>query len=347
MNALTRWDASSVLLVAGLMAAHYAVPERVLWPHVVLFWSFQIVVLIGAATRGIRGGLATAVILSTSLLPLAIALTRRHGASASMIWMELVSLYIIGISAGWLRDRWRREQEMGERTRELKVLARILESIRQDLSGPIRSTRRLLLSLEPLRERQPALVPAIRGIDSSLGPAEALMGRLQNLRVDPRVSLVRFDKVLEATRDSLTRMSAPGPGLSIEWRCAPPTIPASRISLSSALATLLIDLAPASSVVRVTVRRAGSWIVLDLCPAAGVPGRVPAPGPAPLASLEIANQVVRAHGGRVQREFRAADATVMRVHIPCVLRIRSLAQEVDIAGGREPVRAPRRTVPIR
>jgi hypothetical protein len=184
-------------------------------------------------------------------------------------------------------------------------------------------------------------------MDSSLSPAEALMVRLQNLRVDPRVSLVRFDKIIDATKAHLSRMSAPVPRLTVEWCCAPPTIPASRVSLSSALAALLVDIAPANSEARVTIRRSGGWVVLDLGPAERVPGRAPASGPAPTASLEIAHQVVKAHGGRVQSDFRRADAPFIRVSVPCVLRIQSLARELDITGGREPIPASRRPAPVR
>jgi hypothetical protein len=56
-TSLTKWDAVIALSLGGLMIAHYGIHPRVLWVHVLLFWLFQVPILIGSLTRGVRGGL--------------------------------------------------------------------------------------------------------------------------------------------------------------------------------------------------------------------------------------------------------------------------------------------------
>lgn len=322
---MTRMDFGIGATLVVLAAAHYSVSAHVLWIHVILFWLFQVPILLGGVTRGFRGGLMTASLAAVMLLPHAVGLSRHHGLSANAIWMDLATLFIIGGTTGWLRDRLQREKEMGERVRELTSLKRFNAALQQDLSGPVRATRGLLLSLEPMRARSPALAPSLHGMDLALEGIESLIVRLRALRIDPRLGLVRLDRVLEATQERLTEANGSAPTLKIEWLCQSLLLPASVVSLGSAIATLLRDLMPPGSEVRLSVSTQTGSVLLDIRQVSppfldGAPFISP-----PKTSLEIAYQVIRAHGGRVEGAL-SDDGPGLRVFLPTMLRIRPLPQ---------------------
>jgi hypothetical protein len=323
---MTRWDALIVFTLGLLTVAHYTVPTHVLWIHILLFWLFQVPILIGGFTRGVRGGLSTAIVATVLLFPHAVGLSRHHGLSANTIWMDLASLYVIGLATGWLRDRWRKEQEMGERIRELTNVDEILHALRRELQGPVSSIRGLLYSLDPFQRQQPGVVPAIRALDASFSSIENLNQRLQVIRVDSKMRLVGLDRILASAQKYLHGVTYPTPMVTLEWRCAPPRIPASNLGLSSSLASLILHLTPPAVGVWVIVSKAPGWVVIELRP---MGTDLPPSFSQSTCSLAIASQVIRAHGGRVEDHLGDLKDPRLRVCLPTVLRIRLFRGQGD------------------
>lgn len=336
----TRWDALILLSLGSLTIAHYAVDARHLWAHMVLFWLFQVPTLIGALTGGVRGGVATATLTSVLLFPHAIGLSQHHGLSANAIWMDLANLYVVGLAAGLLRDRWRKEQERGESMRYLRGLGTIMAALRRDLASATDQSSGLLVSLEAQANQAPALTPVVRALRQSLNPIEVLASHLGILRADPKLKLVRLDRVLAATEQHLQRC-APSRTIRIDWRCAPPVLPASLISLSTSLAVLVLHMAESSSAVQITVSKVRGWVALTLRPdEAGAPRR---PVRLPVSSLEVAREVIRANGGRLDTESRStAPHHPVRICIRSVLPIRDLSNHERRAASK-----PQRPSPSR
>ncbi len=320
---LTRWDVTVALSLIGLLVAHYTVPAHAVWIHIVLFWLFQIPVLIGGATRGVRGGLATAIFITVALSPHVLGLNHHHhGLSANAIWMDLVSLYIIGALTGWLRDQWRRQAEHGEKIRDLENLGRLLTAFRRDLCGPAAGMRGHLVSLEPLQRRTPALIPAVREMSAFLRSLEMLADGLGSLRIDQRIRLVPLDAVIAATEAHLQRIGAPVPTIRVLWQCKPPSIPASVVSIGAALATLIMRFAGPPEETSVTIMRRPGWVVLDLRARGTAPYEGAVPPYSPAGSYEMACQVIRAHGGFVENRSPGFELSLLRVGLPAFVRVR-------------------------
>lgn len=318
----TKWDAAVLTALLLLGPAHYLIPAQVVWVHVVLFWLFQVPVLIGAASRGIRGGLAVAGILTLVFLPHAVGLSRQDGMTAHAIWMHLSSLYVIAVTAGWLSDRWRREEVIGERLRELRSLSLLLKAIREDLGASVSALRGVSTSLRPMQARAPGLRTAIESMEHWVGQMETLSGELRTLQIDARVGLVRLDRVFAAMLKRLETAAGGGPRIVLDWRCSPAAIPVSVSSLGSALAVLALHVGPSSEEVRVSISRTLGHFEIDLCPQSTATGMALIPPKTPGTVMEMACQVIRAHGGWIACD---SDTPHLRVGVPSTLRVRTPA----------------------
>jgi hypothetical protein len=330
---ITRWDISVILILGLLSLAHYTVSAHTLWIHAILFWLFQIPVLIGGCTRGVRGGLAVAAVTSAAFFPHALGLSRHHGLSANTIWMDLASLFIIGLTTGWLRDRWHRQMEMGERIRDLGNLNRILKALCGDLRAPVPAIRGLIVSLEPLKNRTPALAFAVHSMDRSLSRLEEVFEHLESFRIDQKMGYVRLDRILTAMQGHLRRIASPVPAVRIDWSCSPPMVPANVASLSSSLACLIMHLAPRAQEVGLRITRASNWTSLDIYCHETTDDEEPATFRPPLVSFEVACLVIQAHGGVVERMPVGSDARYLRVHIPTTIRVRPIPSGLDWRNG--------------
>jgi len=329
---LNKWDGLIAFTLAGLVIAHYTFPGHILWVHMLLFWLFQIPILIGGVTRGVRGGILTASIASILLLPHALGLSQHHGLSANAIWMDLISLFVIGFATGWLRDRWRMEQEQGERVRDLRNLQEILRAIANELRSPVTALRGLIIALGPSTGRRPGVAAATQAMDAALRPVEDLVERLDLLRVDSKMGLVRLDHILEAAQAQIERFHGKVPTVSIEWNCNPMTIPASPSSLGASVAALILQWSDLAEQVRIVVSRAPGYAVLNIRsskPDIDRSSRDPLP---PISCLAIARQAIGAHGGRIEHLPDEEEGPRIQVLIPSALRVRPLAEE-PIAGG--------------
>lgn len=316
----TKWDVLTGVLLGGLVLAHYAVPPGFIWVHVVLFWLFQVPILIAAITKGVRGGLTAATIASATLLPHILGLNRNDGLSANALWMDLASLYILGFATGWLRDRWRNEEEMGERKRDLADLDRTLNALRQDLSGPLLTLRGQLIALRRIPGADSTLDSALRYMDGALISLETLNARLQILRIDSDITYLPLNDVLGRTQKYLQLRSSPSPAITFDWLSLPPILPASALSLSRALAGIILHMARPHSGVHINVSRSPGWAVLQLLPWSPVLD-VQQLLEKPLADLEFACQVVRAHGGRVDDSRDEKGRRTVSIHIPTAARL--------------------------
>lgn len=326
---LTRWDVTVVLSLIGLLVAHYAVPAQAHWIHIALFWLFQIPVLIGGVTRGARGGLAAAIFITAAVSPDALGLTHHHhGLSANAIWMDLVSLYIIGGMTGWLRDQWRRQAEHGEKLRDLENLGQLLTAFRRDLYGPAAGMRGLLVSLEPLQRRTPGLVPAVREMSALLRSIEMLVDRLGSLRIDQRIGLVPLEAVIGATEAHLQRMGTPASSIKVLWRCDSTSIPASVVSVATSLATLIMGSVGSRREIPITIMREPGWVVLELRAGGFANDEGGVSSCLPTGSYEAACQVIRAHGGFVENRMSGREPFLLRVGLPTLMRVRAFPNAV-------------------
>lgn len=335
-----RFDAAALGLVGALLAAHYAVPPHVLWIHALLSWAFLIPVLVAAANRGLRGGLGVAALTSVGLAPHAFGLSRIHGLSANTIWMDLVTLLVAGGTSGWLRDRWRLEEERGERIRSLRFLARIHGALERDLGCAVPSIRGLLVSLDPFKSRVPGIAPALRAMDHSIAAIESLMSDLLLLRLDSRFGFVRLDRVLETARERLNRVAADAPPISVIWRSSPALIPGSQFSLGTAIAALVLHAAPDGSPVDIVVLGEQEGALIEIHPRAGSRDSMAPPS----STRELACQVIEAHGGWVA-DLLADPSPRVSVFVPAMLRIRPDRRSAH----RDPrsLLRPRETAPAR
>lgn len=328
---LTRWDALIVILVITLLIVHHAVPERLLWAHLPLFWLFQVPVLMGAITRGRVGGLVAAGFVSVAVTPHAVGLTRYHGLLANNVWLDLVTLCAIGFGIGWLRDRLRRAEATALGTNHLENLGRIIEALRVDLTGPARAMRGLLTSMEPLRDRQPAVGFALHQLEQTVAPVAQLADRFALLRLHPKVAVVGVDRILDVTAARLRHLGVPARAVTLEWQCPPAAIQASVRSLSSALAALVLHLGPASDPIRISVSSAPGRLLLDLRSGADKEAVGGASWPPPSASFEMACQVIRAHRGTVEPATGEGRMSGWRIQLPTVTSVRA-------RGGRPAIR---------
>lgn len=331
----TRWDAAVLIALLLLCPAHYLVPAEVDWVHAVLFWLFQVPVLIGAARRGIRGGLAVTFILTLAFLPHGVGLCQQDGVSITATWMHLSSLYVIAITAGWLRDRWRREEVMGERLRELRSLTLLSRALRKDVGASVTALRGITTSLGPMQARAPGLRVAAEAMEHWLGEAETLHGGLETLKIDDRVGLVRLDRVFAAMSKHLESVSGGNLRMVLDWQCSPSAIPVSVSSLGSSLATLALSVAPPWGEVRVSISRTLGHFEIDLRPLNATSGMALVPTKVPGTVMEMACQVIQAHGGWIERN---SGTPHLRVGIPSSLRVRTPASNHQVESDW-PVRA--------
>lgn len=318
----TRWDAAVVIALLLLCPAHYLIPAQVNWVHAVLFWLFQVPVLIGAASRGIRGGLAVAFILTLAFLPHAVGPSRQDGMTTTAIWMHLSSLYVIAVTAGWLRERWRREEVIGERLRELRSLTLLSRALRKDVGASVTALRGITTSLRPMQARAPGLSVAVEAMEHWLGQTETLHGGLEALKIDARVGLVRLDRIFAAMSKHLESVSGGNLRMVLDWQCSPSAIPVSVSTLGSSLATLALSVAPPWGEVRVSISRTLGHFEIDLRPLNATSGMALVPTKVPGTVMEMACQVIRAHGGWIECN---SGAPHLRVGIPSSLRVRTLA----------------------
>jgi hypothetical protein len=249
--------------------------------------------------------------------------------------MDLASLYVIGLTAGWLRDRRRRQEEVGERIRNLKSLGQVIKAVQEDLGSSIPAVRGVLISLEPFRDRLPALGETVRALDHSLSPIESLTGQLRVLSVDSKVRLVSLDRVLLAAEGRMRMEGMTAPSLTLDWRCTPPTIPASVGSLSSSLAALILHMGAEWPEVKVTISKSTGWVILNLSPQSTRQREV-SPSTAPTsASFEVARQIIAAHGGKLENGLDRHQDPYVRIHVPSTLQISAVLRESIGRKGRK------------
>lgn len=345
-----RWSDLAIGLSLGVLVfIHYSSKLQFLWIHVLLFWFLQVPVLGASITWGLKGGLIAAGMATVALLPHMVGLSRHHGMTANAIWTDVAGIGILAASTGWLRDRWRAKQEQCERSRDLKHLNGLIAVLREDLREHVPAMRGMVDSLADARNRSAVGHSALHSLEQHVSFFEGLLGGFEILQVDSRQGFVRLDRVLQTARSLLRRIACPAPILEIDWHCTPPVIPGSFGTMSRALAILAFHVAPGRPGVQITITRRAGQVTVHLQGRGDAwdEGEV-APGP-PGLTVEMARQMIQAHGGRVETDRSDGNSPRVSIHLPTALYIRQAGSrsvapgdpdEGGTSGRRRPVTSP-------
>jgi hypothetical protein len=174
-------------LVVGISVGHYSITPHHAIVHNILQRLYYIPIIWAAYKFGKKGGALVSIISALLYMPHIIISWQMHPVYQVNQIMEIILFIVIGYSAGILFDQKVNTQRMLQSYEKMALFGNLSRTIIRSLKTPIKVIKGMLMTLEPMARKDPAL-------QSCLNVMKEEVDVIQNVRND-LISLVERKKL--------------------------------------------------------------------------------------------------------------------------------------------------------
>lgn len=126
-----------ILLVLAITLLHYLTSKDDTFIHVAYRELYFLPIILAGFWFGLRGGLSTALVITSVYVPLALANSNGFNNHDLGNLLEIILFNIIGILVGWLQDRELLRQKLKRQRDELAAIGKAVACIAHDMKTPL------------------------------------------------------------------------------------------------------------------------------------------------------------------------------------------------------------------
>jgi hypothetical protein len=166
------------VIVLGITLGHYLTSVHFGIAHNVLQRLYYVPIIWAAYRFGKRGGLVVSTTSSLLYLPHILITWQMHPEYQVNQVLEIVLFLILGFAFGLLFERKANDQRLLQSYEKLALFGSLSRSVIRSLKAPIKSLQGMLMVMEPLAKRDPAIESCLAVMK---GQMEAIAGVRSNL----------------------------------------------------------------------------------------------------------------------------------------------------------------------
>lgn len=199
------------IILAGITIGHYLTPQDSHIVHNVLQRMYYIPIIWAAYCFGFRGGLIVSAISGVAYLPHILFGWQSHPEYQLNQIIEISLFFVVGWCLGYLFEQKILDHRLLQSYEKMALFGNLSRSIIRSLKGPLRSIQGMLMVMEPMQRREPALESCVQIIRDEVKRIESVRSDLIALVERKRLRLKKQN--LNAVMFQFATQIEPGLGV--------------------------------------------------------------------------------------------------------------------------------------